>query len=70
MIEAPSRSPLTPESIIRLPDVMMHTGLGRSSIYRMAATGDFPKPLKLGRHASGWRWGEIVDWLLSRERAQ
>jgi prophage regulatory protein len=57
MIESPSRSPLTPESIIRLPDVMLHTGLGRSSIYRMAAIGEFPKPLKLGTHASGWGGG-------------
>jgi prophage regulatory protein len=70
MIETASQNSLTRESIIRLPAVMQHTGLGRSSIYRMAANGEFPKPLKLGAHASGWRWGEILDWLLSRERVE
>lgn len=57
----------TRESFIRLPEVCRHTGLGRSTIYRLAQRGDFPKPCRLGPRTSGWRWGEVLDWLDSRQ---
>lgn len=60
---------LQPESFVRLPEVLRHTGLTRSTVYRLAASGDFPKQFKLGERASAWRWGEVVEWIESRERA-
>ena len=29
----------------------------------MMANGEFPKPIKLGRRAVGWREQDIKDWL-------
>ena len=29
---------------------------------------DFPKPIRLGKRAVGWRESEVIAWLESRER--
>lgn len=54
-------------SFVRLPEVIRLTGLGRSTVYRLAQLGEFPRPYKLGPRTSGWKWGELVQWLDSRE---
>ena len=52
--------------ILRVRAVMALVGLSLSSIYRLKATGDFPKPVKLGRQAVGWRSDVIQEWLAGR----
>lgn len=42
------------------------TGLSRSSIYRLAAASQFPKPIPLGPRAVGWRADEIDYWIEQR----
>jgi prophage regulatory protein len=42
------------------------TGLSRSSVYRLAAAGQFPKPISLGPRAVGWRADEIAAWIEER----
>ena len=37
--------------IIRLPEVQALTGQSRSSVYRRAADGTFPAPIKLGERS-------------------
>ncbi|GGA56602.1 hypothetical protein GCM10011385_07630 [Nitratireductor aestuarii] len=56
----------TPERLIRLPEVMARTGLGRTFIYRLVAKGLFPKPIKLGARASAWLENEIDGWIIAR----
>jgi prophage regulatory protein len=53
--------------ILRLEQVKQVVGLGRTSIYQMMGTGDFPRPVSLGPRAIGWRYGDIKAWLLSRQ---
>lgn len=53
-------------SIMRLPEVLNRTGLGRSTIYLKIADGTFPKPVRLGARAVGWLESDISDWVLSR----
>jgi prophage regulatory protein len=55
--------------ILRLPEVIEVTGLGRSTIYAKVAQGQFPKPIKLGDRATGWLDTEIYDWILSKREA-
>lgn len=55
------------EKILRRPDVQDRTGLSRSTIYAMMATGTFPKPIPLGIRAVGWAESEIAAWLESRK---
>ena len=61
--------------ILRLPAVKSRTGLSRSTIYLRMATGNFPKPVALGRRAVGWLSSEIDQWIedqiyLSRGRVK
>jgi len=41
-------------TIIRLPTVIAHTGLSRSTIYLRIKQGSFPAPVSLGARAVGW----------------
>jgi prophage regulatory protein len=52
--------------MIRLPEVMNKTGLGRSSIYKMMDHGKFPKCHKIGERAVAWLEREIDMWIKLR----
>lgn len=54
------------QRILRRPEVENRTGLSRSTIYAMMADGTFPKPIRLGKRAVGWRDSDIAAWLDSR----
>ena len=53
--------------ILRRPEVEQRTGLSRSTLYAMMAEGNFPKPLKLGKRAVGWRDSAVERWLETRD---
>ena len=55
--------------ILRLREVLMITGLSRSSLYRMIAAGKFPTPVQIGLRAVGWREEEVRAWVESRPAA-
>ena len=57
------------DRILRRPEVERVTGLSRTSIYALIAQGRFPRPVKLGRQAVGWRESEIAAWIESRPAA-
>lgn len=57
---------LTRESMIRLPEVRRHTGLGTTTIYNLVKAGKFPRQYKLTAYTSAWKWGDVLDWLESR----
>lgn len=52
--------------ILRLPDVIQKTGLGRDTLYKLARRDEFPRPVKLSERASGWVESEIDDWIAKR----
>ncbi|RUX28241.1 AlpA family transcriptional regulator [Mesorhizobium sp. M7A.F.Ca.US.011.01.1.1] len=49
--------------IVRLKELVFRSGLGRSSIYEMVSTGDFPAPVQIGERAIGWIESEFETWL-------
>lgn len=53
-------------AILRLPEVMHLTGLGRSTIYRLLAAGQFPAPVQLSVRAVGWRRTDVDHWTAER----
>jgi len=59
----------TTQRMLRLPQVIDLTGLGRDSIYRLGNAGCFPKPRKLSKRASAWREDEVRAWIESRPLA-
>jgi prophage regulatory protein len=56
--------------LVRLPEVLRRTGLSRSEVYRRVAIGSFPKPLKLGIHASAFVDAEVTAWVAARIEAR
>ena len=49
--------------IFRRKDLENSLGLSRSTIYLMISENRFPKPVKIGRRAFGWRSDDISKWL-------
>ena len=56
----------TKDRILRWPEVQERAGICRSHAHKLAAQGDFPKPIKLGVRSSGWVESEIEAWLENR----
>jgi prophage regulatory protein len=56
----------TVDRILRRREVTQITGLSRSGLYDLIAKNQFPRPVKLGLRAVGWRRSEIVSWIDSR----
>ena len=54
--------------VLRLPEVMHRVGLGRSAIYAMVHTGEFPAPVRLGARVVGWTSEAITQWIEARIR--
>ena len=57
-------------TVLRLPAVMAHTGLSRSTIYERIAAGSFPLQVRLGPRAAGWYKHEVDAWVRSRRPMQ
>lgn len=56
----------TNEKILRLPQVLDKVGLKKSAIYNRIKVGQFPPPIKLGTHASGWLESDVQNWILQQ----
>ncbi|MDA7483160.1 AlpA family transcriptional regulator [Planktomarina temperata] len=49
--------------ILRRKDVESMVGLSRSTIYKLMNQGLFPKAIRLGPRAVGWRISDIENWI-------
>ena len=61
--------PPEPERLLRRPAVESMTGLGRSRIYQMMQSGDFPRPVRLSTRCVGWKMSDLQRWIAAREVA-
>lgn len=52
--------------LLRLPDVIVATGCGRSTIYDAIRAGTFPQPVPLGGRSVAWPESEIAAWIDAR----
>jgi len=52
--------------LIRLKEVIHLTGLGRSTIYKFMASGNFPDSVSLGARAVAWDERQIKAWILEK----
>jgi prophage regulatory protein len=57
---------VSPDRILRLPQVCKMTGLRRSFLYELQAERRFPQSIKLGARAVGWLECEIQAWISAR----
>jgi prophage regulatory protein len=51
------------ERILRKPQVMELTGLGKTTLYLLVKSGKFPKPVRIGKRAIGWKYTDVKAWL-------
>ena len=58
-------------AILRLPQVLVLTGLSKTTLWRRVRAKEFPPPaLRLGgpeTRAVGWRRSEVEQWLRERQ---
>ncbi len=61
----------SPETLLRLPQVVARVNLSKSSIYEMLGQNPpaFPRPLKLSRRAVCWPSSWIDTWIADRIKA-
>jgi prophage regulatory protein len=55
------------EKILRRQVVLERVGFSRSKLYDDMSKQLFPRPVRLGVRAVGWRESDIVAWLASRK---
>ena len=51
---------------LKLKEVVGLVSLSSATIYRMMSQGEFPRPVRIGVRATGWRSDEVEEWLASR----
>jgi prophage regulatory protein len=55
------------ERLVRMKELRVLTGLGRSTIHRLVAEGRFPKQLHpFNNNLAAWRWSEVQAWVEAR----
>ncbi|EKT4476603.1 phage transcriptional regulator AlpA [Pseudomonas putida TRO1] len=53
------------DRLLRLPDVLRITGMGRNTVYTRIKEGTFPKQVKIGPKSVAWRQSDITQWMAS-----
>jgi prophage regulatory protein len=53
-------------TFLRLRAVLHVTGLSRSTVYRLIADNQFPRPVQLGPRAVAWRRVDVDAWSEAR----
>ena len=51
---------------LKLKEVLGLVSLSSATVYRMMSRGEFPRPVRIGVRATGWRSDEVEEWLASR----
>lgn len=54
---------------VRLPEVKKLTGLGTTTIYKLANAGTFPKQVPLGGRSVAWVRSEVMAWTRAQVEA-
>ena len=50
------------DRLLKLAQVSEIAGIGKTMIYRLVRSGDFPQPFKPGGYASRWSEAEVLAW--------
>ena len=50
---------------LRLKEVLGLVSLSSATVYRMISSGEFPRSVRIGVRATGWRSDEVEEWLAS-----
>lgn len=56
-------------ALLRREEVEARTGLSRSTLYALIATGSFPKPIELHGRSRAWVSADVADWITAKIEA-
>lgn len=56
--------------ILRIRQVTEMTGTCKASIYHWMSKGQFPRSIRLGPRAVGWRESEVLRWMETRDESR
>lgn len=56
----------TQHVLLRLPDVLIMTGLKKSTLFSLIQKGLFPSQVRLGTRSVAWRSEDIAAWIAAR----
>ena len=56
------------DTLLRTGAVLQATGLSRTSMYRMVAEGNFPKPVHLSEKARAWPASVVQGWIRAKKK--
>lgn len=51
------------ERLLRLREVLDRASLSKATVYRKIASGEFPKPVSVGRQSVRWRESDVAGWI-------
>lgn len=57
---------MTDIRMLKIEEVMQITGLGRSTLYALVKSGNFPKQVQLGPRAVRWDSRAVEKWLTAK----
>jgi prophage regulatory protein len=57
------------QTFLRLPKVIVLTGLSKSTLYAMIQQKSFPSSILLGRRTVAWLKSEVEEWISERIQA-
>ena len=49
--------------LVKLEEVKLLTGLGKTTIYELISDGTFPRPKQTSQRRVAWRESEVREWL-------
>lgn len=55
----------TQERLLQVRAVAALVGMGKSTIWRKAKNGDFPKPVQVSAGITRWKLSEVNEWLVN-----
>lgn len=59
-----------PIRLLRLAQVIQRTGLRKTKLYELQASGAFPMRVQITAHSVGWVEAEVHAWLIARIAAR
>ena len=57
------------DRFVRLREVLTLAGIGKSTLYKMIKTGEFPAPIQITKGSVGWWLSAVTQWQQSRPTA-
>ncbi|MDR3054192.1 MAG: AlpA family transcriptional regulator [Zoogloeaceae bacterium] len=56
--------------LLRLPDVILLTGMSKALIYKLQKDGKFPQNIKIWGRMAGWLESDVNRWISERVAGQ